>query len=309
MTISSCFVGIDISKDWLDCYFHPDGRRRRFANAPPGHMSLLAQLAGQDHFVILEATGPYDRMLCQCLQAAGRSFHRANPRKARQFARAAGFLAKTDRVDARMLASYGAAMALAPEPPCEPGRDMLRVLMERRDQLVDMRKSERIRLAQPHDPAVADSLSQMIACLDSQIAAIEARIEALMARDETLKAQRTILCSAPGVGPVTAAILLAHMPELGRRDRRAISALAGLAPLACDSGAMSGKRFIWGGRKRVRDALYMAALAACRSGPFKAISKKMRDKGKPAKVVIIAIARRLLVALNAAMRDKTMFQT
>lgn len=308
MTIAPCIVGIDVSKHWLDCFLRPSGRRYRFSNDPKGHDALVAQLAGQQSFCVLEATGPYDRALCRRLHDAGQSFHQANPRKARQFAQAAGFLAKTDRVDARMLACYGATMDLPAQMRPEPERQELRDLMERRDQLVQMRKSERIRLAQPHADWLESSLRQLIDAFDRQIEMIETRMEALMAASPCLHRQKAILCSAPGIGAVTAKVLLAHMPELGHRDRRAISALAGLAPLACDSGATHGKRCIWGGRKRVRDALYMAALAACRSGPFKAVSNAMREKGKPAKLVIIAIARRLLVALNAAIRDDKPFQ-
>lgn len=309
MTIASCFIGIDVSKGWLDCYIHPQARRYRLANDAKGHAALVELLERQGGLCVLEATGPYDRALRLHLHGAGQRFHRANPRKARQFARSAGFLAKTDRVDAMMLARYGAAMPLPDEEPCEPERQELRVLMDRRDQLVEMRKSERIRLAEPHADWMKASLLQVIDMLDRQIAALQARMDALLASAHTLLQEEAILRSAPGIGPVTARVLLAHMPELGKRNRRAISALAGLAPIACDSGNLRGRRCIWGGRKRVRDALYMAALAACRSGPFQAIAKAMREKGKPAKLVLIAIARRLLVTLNAAIRDNKPVRT
>lgn len=308
MTIAACIVGIDVSKQWLDCFVSPAERHCRFSNDGTGHAALVALLAEQDGFCVLEATGRYDQALCSRLHEAEQPFHRANPRKARQFARAAGFLAKTDRVDAVMLARYGAVMALPAQARPEPEREQLRDLTDRRDQLVEMRKSERIRLAQPHADWLEESIHQVIAMLDRQIATLEARMEELLASARALAARKAILCSAPGVGPITAAVLLAHLPELGQRDRRAISALAGLAPIACDSGTLRGKRCIWGGRKRVRDALYMAALAACRTAPFKAVSKDMRDRGKPAKLVIIAIARRLLVALNAAIRDNILFR-
>ena len=308
MSLPSCVVGIDISKSFLDCFLHPAGMVRRFGNDSQGHQALIGFVAEYQAFGVLEATGPYDRALCQQLHQAGLAFHRANPRKARQFARAAGFLAKTDRVDARMLALYGATMSLAPEAKPDAARQVLRTLVERRDQLVAMRKSERIRLAQPHCRDIDESLRQMMEVLDRQIAAINVRIDILVTQVEALAEDQAILRSAPGVGLQTASVLLAYMPELGSRDRRSVAALAGLAPIACDSGAMRGKRCIWGGRKRVRDALYMAALAACRSGPFKRIFQAMRNAGKPPKLVLIAIARRLLVALNAAMRDRKPFQ-
>lgn len=308
MTIASCIVGIDVSKSHLDCFLHPAARHCRFTNDGKGHEALIALLAEQHGFCVLEATGPYDRALCHRLHEAGQAFHLANPRKARQFAKAAGFLCKTDRVDACMLARYGAAIDLQAQARPDPQREQLRDMVERRDQLVEMRKSERIRLAQPHVADwLDDSLHAVIDNLDQQIAAIEARMDDLMASSHELQQQEAILGSAPGVGPVTARVLIAHLPELGQRDRRAISALAGLAPLSCDSGAMHGRRCIWGGRKRVRDALYMAALTACRSGSFKAAFKAMRERGKAPKLALIAIARRLLVALNAAIRDRTTF--
>lgn len=308
MSLPSCVVGIDVSKSFLDCFLHPTGTVRRFGNDNHGHQALIGFVAEHQAFCVLEATGPYDQALCLRLHQAQLAFHRANPRKARQFARAAGFLAKTDRVDAGMLALYGATMPLSPQVAPEAARQSLRTLVERRDQLVAIRKSERIRLAQPHSEDIEDSLLEMMGVLDHQIAAIDERIDTLLAQAEPLAADQEILLSAPGVGLQTASVLLAYMPELGNRDRRAIAALAGLAPIACDSGAMRGKRTIWGGRKRVRDALYMAALAACRSDPFKRISQAMRNAGKPPKLVLIAIARRLLVAINAAIRDRKPFK-
>jgi transposase len=307
MTLPSCIIGIDISKLWLDCFVQPAGKPMRFANSPAGIAGLVAVAGPLGSFCVLEATGRYDAALVKALHAAGLALHRANPRKARQFAQAAGFLAKTDRVDARMLAAYGAGVALRAEEPVAPEREALKLLVGRRDQLVELRKSERTRLTEAAADWLAESFRAVIARLDEQIAAVESRIKQLLATRE-LSRPNAILRSAPGVGPVAASVLLALLPELGRRDRRAISALAGLAPLAFESGAMRGQRHIWGGRKRVRDALYMAALAACRSGPFKPIYQAMRARGKPAKLAIIAIARQLLVALNAAIRDQKPFQ-
>lgn len=309
MSIPKQVIGIDVSKRWLDCFLAPAGRAVRFANDAEGHRRLAAFAHEHQAFCVLEATGPFDQALGQALHAAGRPFHRANPRKARQFAKGSGFLAKTDRVDARMLAQYGETLELPPEPRPDPDRQALRSLVERRDQLVEMRKVERTRLAQPHAEAIEASLMEHVEMLDGQIAAIETQIDRLVARSRPLKRDKVILCSAPGVGAVTATVLMAYMPELGQRGRRAISALAGVAPIACDSGAMRGKRRIWGGRKRVRDGLYMAALAAARKGPFQATFKAMRASGKPAKLALIAIARKLLVALNAAIRDQKQFQT
>ena len=305
MTLPSIVVGIDVSKSRLDCFVHPDGRHSTFANTAAGIEAVVALAKRHAAFCVLEATGPCDGALRAGLHGAGISFHLANPRKARHFARSGNFLAKTDRVDARMLAAYGTAVALPVEVRREPEREDLRALVDRRDQLVEMRKMERTRIAQPYPDLLGASFEAVIATLDAQIAAIEQQIKALLTGSRGLAAQSAILCSAPGISPVTASVLLALLPELGQRNRRAISALAGVAPIAFESGAMRGTRHIWGGRKRVRDALYMAALTACRfNDSFKALSQAMRERGKPPKLVIIAIARRLLVALNAAIRDK-----
>lgn len=308
MTLPNCVIGCDISKPWLDCFAQPAGRHQRFANTPDGIAACVGLVRRQHGLCVLEATGPYDQALCQALHDADLPFHGANPRKARQFAQAAGFLAKTDRVDARMLAAYGQGVALRPEVMPSPDRQSLKTLVNRRDQLVEMAKIERTRQNQPHDRLLDDSLLAVLSLLEDQIGQLDHAIAAQIAASPVLAEHKRILCSAPGIGPVTASVLLAYLSELGQRDRRAISALAGLAPLAVDSGAMRGSRHIWGGRKRVRDALYMAALAATRSAPFKPIYQALRDKGKPAKLAIIAIARQLLVALNAAVRDKTPFK-
>lgn len=209
MSLPSCVIGIDISKSFLDCFLHPAGMVRRFGNDSQGHQALIGFVAEYQAFGVLEATGPYDRALCRQLHQAGLAFHRANPRKARQFARAAGFLAKTDRVDARMLALYGATMSLAPEAKPDAARQVLRTLVERRDQLVAMRKSERIRLAQPHCGDIDESLRQMMEVLDRQIAAVNVRIDTLVTQVEALAEDQAILRSAPGVGPQTASVLLA----------------------------------------------------------------------------------------------------
>jgi transposase len=309
MTLPVSILGIDISKSWLDCFEAPGDRERRFANTQEGIDTLFRFAVECGAFCVIEATGRYDHALMRALHDAGLAFHRADPRRARQFAKAAGFLAKTDRVDARMLAAYGAGVPLRPHSASEPDREALKALVVRRDQLVDMRKIERTRLAEAPDTWLRENLLEIIVVLDCQISRLEKRIDTLLATSAELAREKAILCSAPGVGPVTASVLLAMLPELGQRDRRAISALAGLAPLAFESGQMRGRRHIWGGRKRVREALYMAALTASRGGPFNTAYKTMRAAGKPPKVVIIAIARRMLVGINAAIRDQKSFNT
>lgn len=307
MTLARVILGIDVSKARLDAYGHPAGEARAFGNDAQGIGRLVAWARALEAFVVLEATSTYDQALIRALEAAQVTFHRSNPRKAREFARAAGFLAKTDQVDARMLAAYGAALALRPTAPVCAARLELKALVGRRDQLVEHRKMEKTRLAAAKDPWLIDDLQVAIGFLSDRIAAMDGRIAACVAADAELEEGWARALSAPAVGPVTVAVLLAELPELGQTDRRGIAALAGLAPLACESGAFKGRRKIWGGRKRVRDALYMAAVSSIRSGPFKPLYRRMTEAGKPPKVALIAIARKLLVALNAAFRDKTSF--
>lgn len=302
MTVDQSVLGIDVSGKFLDAHAHPSGRTRRVGNDPAGIEALLAWAEALDASVVLEATAPWDGALLRALEGAGRAFHRANPKRARDFARSLGRLAKTDRVDAAMLALYGARLQPPPTPPACPRRLALAGLVARRDQLVEMRKAERIRLKGLPDPALAESIGAVLAVLDGQIGAIEVRIEAASASAE-LAREAAVLRSAAGVGPVCASVLLAALPELGRADRREIAALAGLAPVARDSGAFRGQRHVAGGRKRVRDALYMAAVSARRTGRWKQAYEHLLRLGKAPKQALIALARKLLVALNAAIRD------
>jgi transposase len=305
MTMPQTTVGIDVSGQRLDAHAHPAGRSRSFANSSTGIAALLDWVIERQAFVVLEATAPWDQPLIRALEHAGLAFHRANPRRARDFARSLGLLAKTDAVDARMLALYGATLPLGATPPVAPERLELQGLNARRDQLVEMRKAERTRLKGVGAAVLVESLQVVIALLDEQIRALDRRIADAVDRAPDLARDAAVLRSAAGVGPVCATVLLACMPELGRIDRRAIAALAGLAPVARDSGLMRGKRHVQGGRKRVRDALYMAALAAIRTGRWKQAYDHLRTLGKAPKAAIVAVARKLLVALNAAVRDNT----
>jgi len=304
MTVPQITLGIDISSTRLDAYAYPAGRAHGVANTAAGIARLVGWARELGAFVVLEATAPFDQGLIRALERAGLAFHRANPKRARDFARSAGFLAKTDAVDARMLALYGTTPALRPTAPVAPERLELQALSTRRDQLVEMRKSERIRLKGVSGPISIQSLQTVIALLDAQIAALDTHIATALARAPDLARDAAILRSGAGVGPVCASVLLAFMPELGTLNRRAVALLAGLAPIARDSGAMRGKRYVGGGRKRVRDALYMASLAAIRIGRWKQAYDHLRALGKAPKQAIIAIARKLLIALNAAIRDQ-----
>ncbi|NMK98360.1 IS110 family transposase, partial [Staphylococcus capitis] len=255
--------------------------------------------------VVFEATGVYDLELREALRQAGVRFARINPARARDFARASGQLAKTDPIDARMLAAFARAMTPATEQVATPARNALARLAKRRDQLVSMRAQEKNRRSEAEDRAMAERIGRLIAVLDDEIAEIEAEISALIKAEQEIAEDAQLMRSLPGIGPVACMQLLAQMPELGRVGPKQVAALAGLAPFNVDSGTYRGKRKIGGGRKRIRDALYMAALNAVRrADPFKAFYERLRKAGKPAKLALIAVARKLLTVLNAMMRDR-----
>jgi transposase len=308
MILHPAAVGIDVSKLYLDIFFARDGRSERIANASAPVAALAARMQAEGAFVLFEATGRYDACLRQALAAAQIAHARVNPARARDFARAAGFLAKTDKVDARMLAHMAAALQPPAEAPVDPAREQLAALHRRRDQLVAMRAQERVRRAEAAADE-RDSLDRHLGWLGAEIARFDAAIAKLVASIAALKQAAARLRTVPGIGPVAAATLLALLPELGRRSSKTIAALAGLAPLNRDSGQFRGKRQIGNGRRRVRQALYMAAVAAARSGSrLGAVYKSMRAAGKPAKVALIALARKLLVTLNAMTRDAVPFR-
>lgn len=302
MTLPKDVLGVDVAKDWIDIFVLSTGRRRRVAATKAGLAGFAKAAVGA--FVVFEASGGYERPLAAALAQAGVVFARVNPRQARDFARATGRLAKTDRVDAEILARMGQALDLAPTPPEEPDRARLADLVARRDDLGGMIRAEKNRAATARDPWIVRQIARIVRSLERQLAALETEIAALLSACERLDSEVRRLRSAPGVGPLVSAILVARLPELGRLDRRRISALAGLAPHARDSGLSRGKRQIWGGRAEVRRALYLAAFVASSRDPgFKAFRQRLQTAGKPFKVAITACARKLLTILNAMVRS------
>jgi transposase len=307
MKIHPGFVGIDISKHHLDVFDGGIGAVRRIDNVATAIDPLVAGWAGHDVFVLFEATGHYDTVLRRALSAAGVAFVRVNPARARDFARVAGFLAKTDAIDARMLAAMAQCLRPGADRPADPTRERLALLLKRRDQLIECRKQERTRLNEAAEEW-ADSLQAHITWLDQALKDILQRIEALISANESLQNARRLMCSVPGIGPVSAMTMIALMPELGMRSPKTIAALAGLAPLNVDSGQSRGQRQIHGGRRRVREALYMAAVSVSRTrSRFASTYQTLRRAGKPPKVAFVAVARKLLVTLNAIMRDEKVF--
>jgi transposase len=298
-------VGIDVSKHTLDIFDDAVGKSERIVNAPQAITEQVARWRSGNVFVVFEATGVYDRELAKALHQAGVRFARINPARARDFARARGRLAKTDAIDANMLAGFARTMAPTSEQAPDPARNALAFLAKRRDQLVHMRAQEKNRRSEIRDPAMVESIVRLIDFLNGEVKAIEARIKTLIKAEPTISDDARLIRSAPGVGPVACMQLIAQMPELGHVGPKQVAALAGLAPLNVDSGLYRGKRAIGGGRKRVRDALYMAALNAVRrDGSLKVFYQKLRTAGKPAKLALIAVARKLLATLNAMLRDR-----
>jgi len=303
MIIAPGYIGIDISKDHLDIF---DGQARRIANTTAAIGEWMAELTAP-RLVLFEATGRYDRHLQQALTRAGIGFARVNPLHARAFARATGQLAKTDRIDARLLAAMAQALTPNPQPPADPERGELADLHRRRDQLVGFRQMERTRL-HTASPAIATGITGHLSWLTAQIKLLEAQIAALIRRSRTLAMAYALLRSIPGIGPVSATVLLALMPELGRRSARTIAALGGLAPINRDSGQYRGKRSIAGGRAEVRRALYMAALTASRSDSrFASTYNTLTGNGKAPKLALIAVAGKLLVTANAILKSSKPF--
>lgn len=299
------FIGVDVAKDWLDVY-HPRRGMRRIDNAPAAVRAFAAASVREGAWIIFEASGGYDRLLREALEAADVRFSRVNPRQARDFARAMGVIGKTDRVDARMLSELGARLRPAPTEPLAASRRALQAQATRRRQLVELRKQEVTRLQQTADAEARADIRSLVAVLDRRIAKVEARMTALIAADAELVALYRRLQTVPGVGPVVAATLITELPELGRLDRRRIAALAGLAPIARDSGKRAGRRAIGGGRPVVRTMLYIAALhASRRCAVFRAFRNRLENAGKPVKAAITATARKLLAVLNAMLATDT----
>lgn len=306
-----CFVGIDVSKAFLDLADGPRAAVERFDNTAPGRRRLRRRVAALAPVkILLEATGGYENPLLAELAAHGLPVVRVNPRPVRDFARAAGILAKTDAIDARVLSRYAQTFDPPLRRPPDPEVARLERLTTRRRQLVDARVRENNRLAGETCAPVVASIKAMTRAIEQSIETLEAEIADLLARHRALERKAALLRSVPGVGLLTAATLIAELPELGTLSRQAVAALAGLAPFNRDSGTLRGKRSIRGGRAEVRAALYMATLAAVRYNPMlREDYQRFIAAGKPPKVALTACMRKLLTLLNAILRDDTPYTT
>lgn len=305
MTISPVYVGIDVSKSTLDIFDARTGYQT-IPNTCEAVKALVAGLAQAPHFVVLEATGCYDRRLRRALEAAEVPHARVNPERVRDFARALGQKAKTDRIDARILAQFGERLQPPEREPAKSEREAIILLHRRRDQLVLMRAQEKNRLGEIDDEWMQAGIESHIDWFDAAIDVLDAKIAAAIRANEEMRENERLLRSAPGVGPVVAATLIALMPELGSTTPKKIAALAGLAPFAIQSGRFQGQRRIRAGRKEVRDKLYMAAVSAARTkSPLGDFYRGLREKQKAAKKALIALARKILTILNAIIRDRS----
>lgn len=306
MNTSYPCLGIDVSKGELELAVHGRRRTRRFANDVDGIARLVAGIVEQHPArVTLEATGGYERPLVMALHEARLSVAVVNPRQVRDYAKALGLLAKNDPIDARVIARFGHDV----QPRCQEKPDQKRAqraeLAARRRQLIKMRTAESNRLKQTFDPAVAESIRQLIASLDQQIEQIDQQLDQALARDEHASRQAKVLQSVDGVGRVTAQTLINELPELGRTSRARITALVGLAPFNRDSGQMRGQRTIRGGRANVRNTLYMATLTATRCNPvIRRHYQQLLARGKTFKVAMTACMHKLLIYLNRLIADE-----
>lgn len=304
-------VGIDVSKKRLDVYVHPAGTVFSLDNDEAGLAGLVEQLgAVQPDCIGLEATGGYEKLAAATLAEAGLPVVVINPAQVRHYAKAVGKRAKTDSLDARMIALFIAATEPEPRALVDEQTAALAELMARRRQLVGMLVAEKNRLGRLPPGKARLSVVRIIAALTDELAKLDSDLGGLIEQSPVWRDKQDLLASVPGIGDKIARALLADLPELGQLDRRAIAALAGLAPFTRQSGQWRGKSFIAGGRAAPRSALFIGAMVAARhNGPLKLFYQRLIAAGKPKRVALIATARKLLTILNAIIRDQKPWQT
>lgn len=299
------FVGIDVAKNTLDLRLEPFGESLHVAYDDAGIAEIRKSLlALSPTLIVMEATGGLETRLACELAACGLPVAVINPRQARDFAKATGQLAKTDRVDAAVLCAFARAIRPAVRVLKDVDTRDLDDMVSRRRQLIAMRVQETLRLGSAESKALQKSLKKHMVWLDKQIAGLDGDLTKRLRASDAWRAKDNLLQGIPSVGAVTSVTLLAKCPELGQLNRREIAKLTGVAPLANDSGKHRGKRFIWGGRADVRTVLYMATVSAIRCNPaIKAFADRLKQAGKPAKVVIVACMRKLLTIMNAMVKN------
>jgi transposase len=305
------FIGIDVSKDRLDVHVRPSDRAFAVARDSEGLAMLIERLGAlEPYLVVLEATGGFELTVAAALAAAGMPLAVVNPRQIRDFARATGQLAKTDALDAKVIARFAEQVRPEPRPVPDAQARELGELVARRRQIIEMMTAERNRRGQLTSRRLIKGVERLLAALQKELSELECEIGDGIRGTPVWRERDELLRSVPGVGDIVARTLIADLPELGRLDRKQIAALVGVAPLNRDSGKMRGKRTTWGGRAKVRCALYMAALVASRHNPvLAAFYQRLVSAGKAKKLAITAVMRKLLTILNAMIRDHRPWQS
>jgi transposase len=304
---SAVYVGIDVSQEYVDVAVSGARSVMRVAADEDALEMLGRQLVEQEpELILMEASGGFERRPLAVLQTAGLPVAIVNPRQVREFARSMGYLAKTDAIDACVLAQFAAVLNPPPARLSEEAEEQLRALELRRRQLTGMIVAERNRLRTA--PRTAERIEEHLRWLEDEVKAIDRELQDLVDTHPDMQAKAAILRSVPGIGPVLSFILLGSLPELGRLNRKEIAALVGVAPFNWDSGKLRGKRAVWGGRAHIRSALYMAALAASRYNPvIRALYERLCAAGKPKKVALVAAMRKLLITVNSMLRTQTIW--
>jgi len=307
--MDAIFVGIDVSKDTLDVCVRPSGEAFAVSRDAAGIDMLLTRLRElSPRIVAVEATGGFETEVAASLAAAGRPVVVVNPAQVRDFAKALGRRAKTDPIDAAVIAHFAEATGVEPRPLPDAETQALADLLARRRQIIAMMVAERQRNSRA-SRRMQKSIARLLKALQAELSRIDKDIDEAVRGSPAWREKEDLLASVPGVGPGTARTLIAELPELGSLDRRQIAALAGLAPWTRQSGKWRGRSFIGGGRATVRTALFMSAISAIRHNPaLKAFRQRLIAAGKPKMVAVIAVARKLLTILNAILRDKTPWQ-
>jgi len=305
--METCFIGIDVAKDRLDIHVRPSGEAFAVTRDGEGLVALTERLRSlTPQLVVLEATGGFETTVAAALAAADLPLAVVNPRQIRDFARALGRLAKTDALDAEVIARFAEMVRPEPRPIASAEAQALGELVARRRQILEMIVAETNRRRQLTQPRLLRGLDRHLKALQKELSELEQDIDDQIRGSPVWREKEDLLTSSPGIGSTTARTLIAELPELGSLTRRKIAALVGVAPINRDSGKMRGKRQIAGGRATVRSALYMSALTAVRfNPPIKALYSRLRAAGKPAKLALVAAAHKLLTILNAMLREKT----
>lgn len=298
------FVGIDVSKSFFDLHFLPDGTEKQFDNNKKGFKQCFKFLgSSQGVLVVLEATGGYEFPLFDALQEAGFSVAIVNPRRVRDFAKASGQMAKTDKLDAKIIAQFAHKFEPPPREKVDEHLFLLRQMVTRRDQLSAMKTSEKNRLEHPSGKLVRKSILKLISTIEKELKSLEKEIQNHIDQTPSFKKRKEILKSVPGVGDATASMIIAQLPELGSINRRQVAALVGVAPFNRDSGTFRGKRMTGGGRRQIRKTLFMATLVASRhNSVIRSFYNTLLQNGKSKMTAIVASMRKLLTILNSMLK-------